>query len=48
MQCPDCGMSYLRRLYRHGFMQRVIFPLIGLYPWECPICRKPIYLRKRH
>jgi hypothetical protein len=47
MQCTNCG-SEMRRLMRESFLQRKIYPLFGFFPWECPICRKPIMLRARH
>jgi len=47
-QCPDCGTAYMRRLYRRGFMQTVVLALLGFYPWECPVCRKPHYYKERH
>jgi hypothetical protein len=37
----------MRRIHREGFFQRRILSLLGLYPWECPICRKPRLLRQR-
>jgi hypothetical protein len=45
--CPRCG-SEMRRLMRESFLQKRFFPLFGYFPWECPICRKSILLRKRH
>ncbi len=37
----------MRRLGRVGFLQRKIFPILGLYPWRCPICRKTRLRRER-
>jgi hypothetical protein len=37
----------MRRLMRESFLQKRFFPLFGFFPWECPICRKPVLLRKR-
>lgn len=31
----------MRRLPRAGFLQQNLWPFLGYYPWECPICRKP-------
>jgi hypothetical protein len=39
MVCRKCGSDALRREPRHGFLQHKIFPLFGLYPWECCMCR---------
>lgn len=46
MQCKKCG-SPLRRLARQGLMQGLLYPILGLYPWECPRCRKPVLRRSR-
>lgn len=37
----------MRRLVRESFLQRSVYPLFGYYPWECPLCRKPVLLRQR-
>jgi hypothetical protein len=47
MHCKHCG-SKLRRLPRRGSLQQKFYPLFGYYPWECPICRVPVMLRKQH
>jgi hypothetical protein len=47
MHCKDCGNN-LRRLARKGFLQLRVFPLIGYYPWECPVCRKTLMIRKQY
>lgn len=45
--CPKCGTHHMRRLPREGFMQKKVWPLFGLFPWECPICRKLHLMRSR-
>ena len=45
--CPDCGTQKMRRLPRLGFLQKKLWPLFGLYPWECPICRKTRLVQRR-
>ena len=48
MVCRACGAPHLRRLPREGFWQKKFFSLFGLYPWECPICRRlQLYRRRR-
>jgi hypothetical protein len=47
MHCKDCGNN-LRRLARKGFLQLRVFPLFGYYPWECPVCRKTLMIRKQY
>ena len=48
MCCPICGSSYLRRVRRFGFTQKVILSRFGYYPWECCVCKEPIVIRKRY
>jgi hypothetical protein len=43
--CSGCGSDQIRRVARNGFLQTKVFPFFGLYPWECPMCRK-IFLKK--
>ncbi len=45
--CPQCDGIELRRQGRIGFFQRVVFPRMGLFPWECGLCRKVFFLRQR-
>lgn len=47
-KCPTCGTNYMRRLHRKGLLQKYLYSFFGFYPWECPICRVPVLLRKRH
>jgi hypothetical protein len=47
MVCRECGATTLRREDRRGFLQLKIFPLFGLYPWECVMCRK-VRIYRRH
>jgi hypothetical protein len=46
-RCPHCEDIELRRQGRVGLWQRAILPQLGLYPWECGLCRKIFYLRQR-
>jgi hypothetical protein len=46
MSCPHCSSVNRRRSVRHGgrdFFRR----LLGRFPWQCNVCRKRFYLRKR-
>jgi DNA-directed RNA polymerase subunit RPC12/RpoP len=47
VRCPDCGVQKMRRLPRVGFLQQTFWPIFGLYPWECPMCRKMRLVRYR-
>lgn len=45
--CPTCGTQTLRRTSRKGFMQRVIYPRFGYYPWECSRCNVAQLIKNR-
>jgi hypothetical protein len=45
--CPHCEDIELRRQGRVGFWQRAVLSRLGLYPWECGLCRKIYFLRQR-
>ena len=47
MHCKECG-NPLRRMARKGFLQLKVYPRFGYYPWECPICRVTIMIRKQY
>jgi hypothetical protein len=47
MHCKNCGTP-LRRLARKGFLQLNVYPVFGLYPWECPLCRKALMVKKKY
>jgi hypothetical protein len=40
-----CGSGAMRRINRHGMLERALLPKLGLYPWECAMCRRKTYLR---
>jgi len=48
LNCKHCGSTYISRIYREGLMQERIYPLFGLYPWRCKICREKQMLRRRN
>jgi hypothetical protein len=37
----------MRRVARRGLLQEKLFPLIGLYPWDCCLCREVRLYRRR-
>lgn len=45
--CPLCGKNGLRRIGREGFIDMVIRPLFGYYPWICYFCREKISIKLR-
>lgn len=47
LQCVRCGND-MRRLGRQGFLERKIYSYFGYYPWECPICRERVFLKRKH
>lgn len=47
LKCASCGND-LRRLSRNGFLERKVYSYFGYYPWECPICRQRIFVKKKN
>jgi hypothetical protein len=48
MVCRCCGAcDSLRRERRKGLLQVKLFPLFGLFPWECKLCRNVKLYRAR-
>jgi hypothetical protein len=45
--CSSCQRGAMIRSARHTFMDRYIYPLMGLYPWRCKFCRHRERLRDR-
>ncbi len=43
--CFRCKTKAFRRINREGFLQTVIFPYFGYYPWECIMCRRRFFFR---
>ena len=37
--CDRCGGAPYRRVNRKGWLERVLLPKLGFYPWECVHCR---------
>jgi len=46
--CPACGSDRVYRLERKGLVQKTVYPIFGLYPWQCKKCLAEVMLRKRH
>ena len=44
-KCARCGATAFRRINRIRFMERVLLPWLGFYPWECAVCRRKTYYR---
>jgi hypothetical protein len=43
--CVRCKASTLRRVNRMGFVQSVLLPMLGYFPWECAVCRRKMFFR---
>jgi hypothetical protein len=43
--CNRCQGTAFRRVNREGFLQQVVYPYFGFYPWECVMCRRKVYFR---
>lgn len=43
--CTRCRATALRRVNRVGFVQGVLLPLLGFFPWECALCRRKMFFR---
>jgi hypothetical protein len=37
-QCPQCASSRVRRSYRRGFLERVVFRILFVWPYRCDAC----------
>lgn len=48
MKCRVCNHHEFHRARRHGFWQKRVLPLLGIYPWRCAACGKARLLRGRH
>jgi uncharacterized Zn finger protein len=46
--CQRCGGEKVHRVFREGFLQEVVYPWFGYYPWRCTTCGHLAMLRKRH
>ncbi len=48
MKCRLCLTSgSLHRAPRHGFLRKVLLPLLGYYPWHCDMCNQRSLYRAR-
>jgi DNA-directed RNA polymerase subunit RPC12/RpoP len=46
-KCKRCG-NVLRRLKREGFLETSFFTFFGYFPWECPLCRSRVLVKKQY
>ena len=45
--CPHCKSPVTRRARRTGLLQNVVYPRLGLFPWECTACRRIFLVKQR-
>ncbi len=45
--CPHCETVVMRRRRRQGAWEKIVLSALRLYPWECRLCRKTLFLRRR-
>jgi hypothetical protein len=43
--CYWCGSTSHRRLSRRSFLEKRVLSWLGIYPWECVMCRRRVYFR---
>jgi len=47
IHCDECSSDEVYRIFRKGFLQERIYPLLGFYPWRCKRCGLRLMLRDR-
>jgi hypothetical protein len=45
--CHRCKRQTMSRKTRETFMERVVYPFFGKYPWTCKVCRSTEMLTDR-
>ncbi|MGA7521421.1 MAG: hypothetical protein WBW84_03010 [Acidobacteriaceae bacterium] len=45
--CPNCRQQQLVRVARQGFLRSHVFPVLGLYPWQCARCGRHFLVPRR-
>jgi hypothetical protein len=45
--CPKCNSNSTFRVDRKGFLAKHIYPVFGLFPWECTFCWKIFRAKNR-
>jgi DNA-directed RNA polymerase subunit RPC12/RpoP len=47
LHCDECGSDEVYRIFRRGYLQEKIYPLLGFYPWRCKRCGMRLITRER-
>ena len=37
--CSACRWGTMRRSTRHGWKERLVWSVLGYYPWRCRLCK---------
>ena len=47
IHCDECSSHEVHRIFRRGYFEEKIYPLLGFYPWRCKRCGLRLMLRTR-
>ncbi len=47
LRCDECSSDEVYRIFRRGYFQEKIYPLLGFYPWRCKRCGLRLMMRER-
>ena len=47
LHCDECSSDEVYRIFRRGYFQEKIYPLLGFYPWRCKQCGLRLMMRER-
>jgi DNA-directed RNA polymerase subunit RPC12/RpoP len=47
LHCDECSSDEVYRIFRRGYFQEKIYPLLGIYPWRCKRCGLRLMMRER-
>jgi DNA-directed RNA polymerase subunit RPC12/RpoP len=47
LHCDECSSDEVHRIFRRGYFQEKIYPLLGFYPWRCKRCGLRLMMRER-
>jgi hypothetical protein len=47
LHCDECNSDEVHRIFRRGYFQEKIYPLLGFYPWRCKGCGLRLMMHER-
>jgi DNA-directed RNA polymerase subunit RPC12/RpoP len=47
LHCDECNSDEVYRIFRRGYFQEKIYPMLGFYPWRCKRCGLRLMMRER-